>query len=1223
MGAKTMQRRLLIGMGLALVILGIALWLLLRFQGEPGRGAAKEGDISAPTAVDNEPESTEKAAEVVAAPVAETETAAEPVEEMVEEPPLLRGRVIGEGSGVPRASVLFFAVREVERLLERLERAGIQAGGGFPDVPKLVGLLREELNRFRTVAIRATTDDAGEFELRDVDAGGYLVLTLADGWLFRYGDVVSLEPGRTEELVVELERGASIEGRVVDPSGFGATGVSVVAEYRPPGMPGVGRIVRRVLRLVNGEFLKGPFEARTDVDGRFTISSLPPGVYDLAAVATSGVEARLASVESGTADAVIVLGRGARIVGSFTDDDGFPVSSLNVKLERQDDVVELPLLMSSFSGVANTVNRFLGSGPQRAVSQADGSFRFSPLGAGRYRLSVEDRGFLPLSREVEVEWGEDHSLGLVRVSRGEAIRGWVRSQDGVPLSGATVLAAPAKANFMTMGPAINDVLTGRVQVLSGQDGAFLLEGLKPGQFRLTVTHPNYAPGVVESIAAGDEPVEVELRPGATVSGRVLDAQSGQPVAGARVRVGGVRSRADEEGVFILEGVAAGREAAMNPFGGQFGGGWRRNREGEEAAPANQVSLRVRAKGYLRENFELDLDSLPEEVELEIERASEVAGVVYDPDGNPAPGALVRLAPWMPEEVGSLGFFDPSLIFLAVGVSDLEGKFRFRDFHVADGDRYRILADHPSWARGTSPDFSLGEKAEDEEIEVHLLAGGTVKGTVSDGSQALGGAIVRLGKPRKRDPRGAFIFNMLGLPKGGKVAHTNSRGEFHYDQLLPGDYTVSVEVAGFTDSREETFSLAAGEAREFAFEMDPGGAVAGVVTDDLGNAVPGVRVRLLRENLGGDEESSRRALQFQKRLGGAYKRTTTGEDGAFQFVGLPQGRYTLVAGKDGYSRAEREGVSPGAVSVQLALIPAAALEGAVADRGSGLPVTSFRVEVRKKDAEDGFPFGGGREHSDPDGLFRRENLEPGTYRVEVGAVGYVPARAELVLEPGVVKKHTFTLSAAGRILGRVVDAETRRPVRGATVAIAVKRSPQVAQGAEGERDARRDTGKDRTPTDEDGEAMRDYFTQFSRGESVVSGNDGSFLLESVPESPQTVVATHPDYVQAFREGVEVALGEEVNLEFALSRGLSVSGKVVDSRGTPVPGRFLFLRGNAEANRRVRKTTTTNATGGFRISGLAPGAYRLISPTRGAEERAVLEVELSDHDVTRLELVVPAD
>ena len=54
-------------------------------------------------------------------------------------------------------------------------------------------------------------------------------------------------------------------------------------------MQGVGRIVRRALRFVNGEFLKGPFEAITDDDGSFEIPSLPPGMYDVAAYDDTGV----------------------------------------------------------------------------------------------------------------------------------------------------------------------------------------------------------------------------------------------------------------------------------------------------------------------------------------------------------------------------------------------------------------------------------------------------------------------------------------------------------------------------------------------------------------------------------------------------------------------------------------------------------------------------------------------------------------------------------------------------------------------------------------------------------------------------------------------------------------------------------------------------------------------------------------------------------------------
>src|SRR5690606_23727109 len=124
---------------------------------------------------------------------------------------------------------------------------------------------------------------------------------------------VVLDPSRTEEITIELERGSTIEGRVVGPRGGGVANVRVYAEYRPAGAAGIGTLVRRAIAYLNGEFLRGPFMTTTRADGAFTFSSLPPGTYDLVAEDPHGIESRSDMVTTGTDRALIVLGPGASV----------------------------------------------------------------------------------------------------------------------------------------------------------------------------------------------------------------------------------------------------------------------------------------------------------------------------------------------------------------------------------------------------------------------------------------------------------------------------------------------------------------------------------------------------------------------------------------------------------------------------------------------------------------------------------------------------------------------------------------------------------------------------------------------------------------------------------------------------------------------------------------------------------------------------------------------
>ena len=79
-------------------------------------------------------------------------------------------------------------------------------------------------------------------------------------------------------------------------------------------------------------------------------------------------------------------------------------------------------------------------------------------------------------------------------------------------------------------------------------------------------------------------------------------------------------------------------------------------------------------------------------------------------------------------------------------------------------------------------------------------------------------------------------------------------------------------------------------------------------------------------------------------------------------------------------------------------------------------------------------------------------------------------------------------------------------------------------------------------------MADWFAESVRGESVRTTADGVFLLEGIPGGAQTAVIMHDDYIPEYRQGLDVRLGEQLDLTVSLRRGLSLSGRVIDAAGT---------------------------------------------------------------------------
>jgi hypothetical protein len=386
---------------------------------------------------------------------------------------------------------------------------------------------------------------------------------------------------------------------------------------------------------------------------------------------------------------------------------------------------------------------------------------------------------------------------------------------------------------------------------------------------------------------------------------------------------------------------------------------------------------------------------------------------------------------------------------------------------------------------------------------------------------------------------------------------------------------------------------------------------------------------------------RGVVEAQKFFGGAFKSARSDESGAFALDGLPDGTYTILASRAGFTQAEVKSLSPGGPEQRIVLVPAAVLSGTVSDSATGLPITSFSVKVNKAGTGDAsWPFWGGeRNVSDAEGRFLRDDLEEGKYDVEVAAVGFMASRAEVDLVAGSRAEQPFFLIQAGRIQGRVLDAATQRPIPGARVGLA-KARPDAGRMAEGPvernrrtvaekrrerleaQEARRDAegagpaaaegGAAGAAGAEDAMAMAEYVAEEWLGESARSREDGTFLLEGVPSGAQRIVVTHPSYISEARDGLEVLPGQEVAMDFFLQVGLTVAGTIRESDGKAAQGRWIFIRGTSESTASIRKSAMTGTGGEYRLAGLQKGTYRLVVPSsqQGAQAQATMELGLEE-------------
>ena len=123
----------------------------------------------------------------------------------------------------------------------------------------------------------ATTDDNGRYELNQLAAGNYRIVTIADGWAQHF-ETISVTSDTRSDAVLRVT-GHVLRGAIVDSD----TGLPVADAFV---------LLKRTNTL--------PLTALTDEQGVFTASSLLPGDYSVKIVHSGGTETQQVTVTGDT-----------------------------------------------------------------------------------------------------------------------------------------------------------------------------------------------------------------------------------------------------------------------------------------------------------------------------------------------------------------------------------------------------------------------------------------------------------------------------------------------------------------------------------------------------------------------------------------------------------------------------------------------------------------------------------------------------------------------------------------------------------------------------------------------------------------------------------------------------------------------------------------------------------------------------------------------------------
>lgn len=521
-----------------------------------------------------------------------------------------------------------------------------------------------------------------------------------------------------------------------------------------------------------------------------------------------------------------------------------------------------------------------------AKSDHDGRFAFAVARAQQHRLHVAAANFAPMTvsgccggTEVTVE-----------LAPGASLDGTVRC-DGTPVIDVPVRIAVAGESV--------ELAIGRTDA----DGGYRFTGLPPAKVFVQVRSPNYEEKwqSADLLPGGSHHVDVELTAGATLRGRVVDAESGAPVAAAEVTDSWTFKRVVHTGVdgrFELPGLR----------------------------DEGYVEVHVRAAGYAKLSTNL-ASQLGREAELKLVRGGEVRGRLLTTDGRPAAdtyaalGASFEQGPGMMSTDWIRARVDPDGRFLALG---LRPDQHYWLYVRGRGLGTRIYALPRQLLAGERCD--LGDFV--------LRAAGGVEGRVVD----------ETGTPWPQHEVGLHGSNADSrhlLPQGAQPlevsqfrsrdTRTDASGTFRFTGLAAGSYQLTVRLAGSGQATQVGIEIVDGETKAGVdLVLLRGKSIAGTVRFGDGRALGDAAADLYVSATSGKHERS---------IG-----RVTG-DGRFEIVGLQAGEYALsmLQTPKGWALSPLRGVAAGTLDVQLLLQPAAYLRGRVVDAdGHGVKSTVFAL-----------------------------------------------------------------------------------------------------------------------------------------------------------------------------------------------------------------------------------------------------------------------------------------
>lgn len=562
----------------------------------------------------------------------------------------------------------------------------------------------------------------------------------------------------------------AIAGRVLSAEGEPIPGARVLALKQ---LSTLGASLTETLAaLVDIESLTGKAgvaaESVSGTDGAYLLRGLESTEYTVRVAARGFSPADVEDIPVPQSSMDLVLDRGAAVRGQVRDSAGAPVAGAVVRAYI--DAETLDVFAQILARARPPVDE--------VQTDGNGDFELDTRCDGNYSLAVEAVGFAAAER-LRQDVRPEGSAGIVfTLQPAQTIAGVVRGPDGGPVRGAKVRAA---RTLQSGKPYWREQVCIRFDddsLLTDGEGRFAFEALEAGSYQLLCWHPGYQSLRVPGIRAGAAPnlLQLELKRGGRLRGRVVDAVTKGPIAGALVTASDVEDwRKDastgEDGTYILAGLGG-------------------------AGPLKPVAVSAITPGFARTRRNVTLEEGREgELDFALERTGSVSGQVVDSEGAPVSGALV-LAKRTTKQSNN--------VEQTLGQAVTDGNGRFQLVEVEAGSDTRVRVQLREYFDSESDAFTLESGASIELPPLGLKLGASVSGKVValDGKPIRGAIVtaVRAGeaKPDRSD---------------APQCATRSRGEFVIHGLASGTIDLVVAAKHCLEQRVSGVVVVVGAQRE--------------------------------------------------------------------------------------------------------------------------------------------------------------------------------------------------------------------------------------------------------------------------------------------------------------------------------------------------------------------------------------------------------------------------